>query len=122
MRALVTGFEAFGGDTVNASLAALQKLPTHVSGVAITTLELPTSFARAPAVLAAAITQYQPDIVLCTGEAGERNALCIGTTCTVTSRTSDRKRFSTEPRSRISQRERADWPNTTCEMFSRCAK
>ena len=45
MRALVTGFEAFGGDTVNASLAALQKLPTHVSGVAITTLELPTSFA-----------------------------------------------------------------------------
>ena len=77
MRALVTGFEAFGGDTVNASLAALQKLPTHVSGVAITTLELPTSFARAPAVLAAAITQYQPDIVLGTGEAGERNALCI---------------------------------------------
>ena len=38
---------------------------------------------------------------------------CIGTTCTVTSRTSDRNRFSTEPRNRMSQRERADWPNTT---------
>lgn len=37
-----------------------------------------------------------------------RADFCIGTTWTVTSRTSDRKRLSTEPRSRMSKRERAD--------------
>ena len=42
-----------------------------------------------------------------------RSGFCIGTTCTVTSRTSDRNRFSTEPRSRMSKRDRADCPNTT---------
>src|SRR5208283_4241778 len=50
-----------------------------------------------------------------------RAGLCIGTTCTVTSRTSDRNRFSTDPPHKMSQRERADCPNTTWLMFSCCA-
>ncbi len=77
MRALVTGFEAFGGDTVNASLAAIKRLPPHVNGLEIETAELPTSFARAPAVLAAAIARAGPDLVLCVGEAGGRSMLGI---------------------------------------------
>lgn len=77
MRALVSGFEAFGGDAVNASLAAVQRLPLRLGALEITPLELPTSFARAPAVLAAAITQHTPDLVLCVGEAGERHLLSI---------------------------------------------
>src|SRR5580658_9489126 len=51
-----------------------------------------------------------------------RIGFCIGTTCTVTSRTSERKRLSTEPRSRISHRDRTGCPKTTCEMLSCCAK
>ncbi len=77
MRALVCGFEAFGGDAVNASLAAIKRLPPRIDAIEITTLELPTSFARAPAVLDAAIARVDPDLVLCVGEAGERNALSI---------------------------------------------
>lgn len=77
MRALVSGFEAFGGDAVNASLAAVRMLPARIAGIEITTLELPTSFARAPLALATAIAQCKPDTVLCVGEAGERNDLCI---------------------------------------------
>ena len=52
MRALVTGFEAFGGDSVNASQAALKRLPPLIKQLEIETLLLPVSFARAPAVLA----------------------------------------------------------------------
>jgi pyroglutamyl-peptidase len=77
MRALVTGFEAFGGDAVNASLAAIKRLPPHVNGLEIETAELPTSFARAPAVLAAAIARVDPDLVLCVGEARNRTMLGI---------------------------------------------
>ena len=77
MRALVSGFEAFGGERINASLAAVQRLPPRLGALEITTLELPTSFARAPAVLAAAIAQHTPDLVLCVGEAGDRHLLSI---------------------------------------------
>ncbi len=37
-----------------------------------------------------------------------RSGFCMGTTCTETSRTSRRKRLSTEPCKRRSQRDRAD--------------
>ena len=47
-----------------------------------------------------------------------RSGLSMGTTCTVTSRTSERKRLMTEPSRKISQRERTDWPKTTWEMLS----
>lgn len=77
MRALVSGFEAFGGDAINASSAAVKRLPARLDGIDITTVELPTSFARAPAVLAAAIARSEPDLVLCVGEAGERAVLSI---------------------------------------------
>ena len=77
MRALVTGFEAFGGDAVNASLAAVMRLPARLGGLDIATLELPTSFARAPAALEAAIARVAPDLVLCVGEAGAREVLSV---------------------------------------------
>src|ERR1700722_10655193 len=50
-----------------------------------------------------------------------RLALPIGTTCTVASRISARNRLITDPRKRMSNRDRADCPNTTCEMLSCCA-
>ncbi len=48
-------------------------------------------------------------------------SLLMGTTCTVVTRISARKRLMIDPRSRISKRDRADCPKTTCEMFSFCA-
>ena len=77
MRALVTGFDAFGGASFNTSLTAVRRLPPRVGRIEIRTLELPTSFARAPQTLTAAIERLQPDIVLCTGEAGERAVLSV---------------------------------------------
>ena len=77
MRALVTGFEPFGGESVNASLEAVRALPPQVGPLEVRTARLPTSYARALAVLEAAIDENNPEIVLCVGEAGERAALCV---------------------------------------------
>ena len=77
MKALVTGFEPFGGEAMNASLEAVRRLPARVGALEIETATLPTSFARAHAALEAAIMRTNPDIVLCVGQAGDRAALCI---------------------------------------------
>ena len=77
MKALVTGFEPFGGETMNASLEAVRRLPPQIGGLEVVTAELPTSYARSLAALEAAIERTKPDIVLCVGQAGDRAALCV---------------------------------------------
>ncbi len=77
MRALVTGFEPFGGDAINASLEAVRQLPPRIGRLEVTTAELPTSYARALVALEAAIAAAGPQIVLCVGQAGDHAALCV---------------------------------------------
>ena len=77
MKALVTGFEPFGGSAVNASLEAVRRLPVRIGELEIATAELPTSYARALTALEAAIASAEPAIVLCVGQAGDRSALCV---------------------------------------------
>jgi pyroglutamyl-peptidase len=77
MKALVTGFEPFGGDRVNASLEAVRRLPSRVGELEIATAELPTSYARSLAALEDAIIRADPAIVLCVGQAGDRSAVCV---------------------------------------------
>ena len=77
MKVLVTGFEPFGDEAMNASLEAVRRLPARVGALEIETAELPTSYARSLAALEAAIMRTKPDIVLCVGQAGDRAALCV---------------------------------------------
>jgi pyroglutamyl-peptidase len=77
MKALVTGFEPFGGENVNASLEAVRRLPPRIGTLDVVTAELPTSYASSHAALEAAIARARPDIVLCVGQAGSRAALCV---------------------------------------------
>jgi len=77
LKALVTCFEPFGGQSVNASLEAVRQLPSRLEALEVVTVELPTSYARSHVALDAAIVKARPDIVLCVGQAAERAALCV---------------------------------------------
>ena len=80
---LITGFEPFGGDSVNASGVVLERLASawgraggpRVAGLELVTAVLPVEFVGAARVLAAAIAEARPDAVLCLGEAGGRSAV-----------------------------------------------
>jgi len=77
MRALVTAFDPFGGESVNASFEAVQRLPQQAGALNIATAILSTSYARSLSALEEAIARVKPEIVLCVGQAGERAALCM---------------------------------------------
>jgi pyroglutamyl-peptidase len=77
MKALVTGFEPFGGDRVNPSFEALQLLPSRLGAVDIATRALPVVYGVALPVLRDAIATTEPDIVLCVGLAGGRTELSL---------------------------------------------
>ena len=75
MRLLVTGFEPFGGDTENATLAAVDRWTADWSGARMITAVLPVSFAAAPSALRELVDRHRPDAVLAVGEAGGRSAV-----------------------------------------------
>jgi pyroglutamyl-peptidase len=77
LRALVTGFEPFGGDAVNPSSLAVDRLKKKYGSLVVHTATLPCSFARSRDVLQKAIDKVKPDIVLCVGLAGGRSELCL---------------------------------------------
>ncbi len=77
MKVLVTGFEPFGGEALNASIEAVRRLPQRIGVMEIVTAELPTSYSRSIPALEAAIARSSPDLVLCVGQAGDRAALCV---------------------------------------------
>ena len=75
MKILVTGFDPFGGEKVNPALEAVKSLPSKIRGAEIAWVEIPTVFYKASKVLEAEIEKYQPDVVLCIGQAGGRASL-----------------------------------------------
>ena len=75
MKILVTGFDPFGGEKVNPALEAVKSLPSVIHGAEIRWVEIPTVFYQSAEVLEAEIERYQPDVVLCIGQAGGRASL-----------------------------------------------
>ena len=75
MKILVTGFDPFGGEKVNPALEAVKSLPSEIHGAEIHWVEIPTVFYQSAEVLETAIVHYQPDAVLCIGQAGGRASL-----------------------------------------------
>lgn len=75
MKILITGFDPFGGETVNPAYEAVKLLPDTIAGAEIIKLEVPTRFHRAGAVLENAMQRHKPDVVICVGQAGGRAAI-----------------------------------------------
>ena len=72
---LVTGFDPFGGATVNPSWQAVKALPAQIGDFAVHALQIPTVFGKAAEAALEAAEQLQPDVILCVGQAGGREAV-----------------------------------------------
>lgn len=75
---LLTGFDPFGGDTLNPSWLVAQALHgQQVAGHRVVAAQLPTEFARSLPTLQALLARHSPAITVCLGQAGGRAALSI---------------------------------------------
>jgi pyroglutamyl-peptidase len=75
---LLTGFDAFGGASLNPSWLAVQALDGEdVDGHTLVAAQLPTTFEASPQVLAKMLKLHRPVLVICVGQAGGRSALSI---------------------------------------------
>ena len=72
---LITGFDPFGGQTVNPAWEAVKNLPDFVGDFALCKLMIPTIFGEAPRAVLKKAEEWQPDLILCVGQAGGRSAV-----------------------------------------------
>jgi len=73
LRILVTGFEPFGGQSLNPSWEVARALHgLQLQGAQVTAVQLPCVFAQALPALQQALAQHRPDIVLALGQAEGR--------------------------------------------------
>ena len=77
-RVLLTGFDAFGGQTLNPSWLAVQQLHgRRIAGHKIVAAQLPTVFDKSLLVLRGLLKLHQPSLVICVGQAGGRGAISL---------------------------------------------
>ncbi|STW35334.1 pyroglutamyl-peptidase I [Klebsiella pneumoniae] len=70
---LITGFEPFGGETVNPSWEVVKQLDGMIiRGHQVVAKQLPCVFGEALTVLKAALETYQPRLTIAVGQAGGR--------------------------------------------------
>ena len=72
---LISGFEPFGGETVNPSWEAVKRLPDEINGYALTKLCVPVVFGKAADLVKEKAREICPDVILCIGQAGGRDAI-----------------------------------------------
>ena len=77
MKVLVTGFDPFGGESVNPAYEAVKLLPDILEGAQIIKLEIPTVFKKSIEIVKEAVENYQPDIVINVGQAGGRACVTV---------------------------------------------
>ena len=72
---LITGFDPFGEHSINPSWLAVQNLPDQVGEYVLCKLGIPTVFGVAAETVLQAAVAFQPDVILCIGLAGGRDAV-----------------------------------------------
>ena len=77
MKVLVTGFDPFGGESINPALESIKKLPKEIAGAQIVTLEIPTVIGKSVDKIRAKVEEEKPDVVLSIGQAGGRPDLTV---------------------------------------------
>ena len=75
IKLLITGFDPFGGETVNPAWEAVKGLPDQIGAVQLHKLEIPTVFGLAARKVLQAAEQIHPDVIVCVGQAGGHSAI-----------------------------------------------
>ncbi len=74
-RLLITGFEPFGGESLNPSWEVVKRLPEEIGEFALQKLRIPVVFGKAADAVWEAVQLWDPQVVICVGQAGGRCAV-----------------------------------------------
>ena len=72
---LITGFDPFGGSSINPSWMAVQQLPDQIGAFSVRKKMLPTVYGEAAQTVIAEAKDFCPDVILCIGLAAGRSAV-----------------------------------------------
>lgn len=75
MKVLITGFQPFGGESINPAYEAIKRLPQTIAGASVITKEIPVVFRQGSRAVYEAVQKEQPDVVICVGQAGGRSGI-----------------------------------------------
>ena len=72
---LITGFEPFGGESINPSWEAVSRLPEIIDEYSVTKLLIPVVFGDAAKYVINVADTIDPDVIISVGQAGGRNTI-----------------------------------------------
>lgn len=72
MKVLVTGFDPFGGESINPAWEAVKLIKEEISGAEIVKMQIPTVVNKSIQKIYEKMTEIRPDIVISVGQAGGR--------------------------------------------------
>ena len=72
MKVLVTGFDPFGGESINPAWEAVKVIKDEIAGAEIVKMQIPTVVGKSIAKIHDKMAEINPDIVIAVGQAGGR--------------------------------------------------
>ena len=72
MKVLVTGFDPFGGESINPAWEAVKVIKDEIAGAEIVKMQIPTVVGKSIAKVHDKMVEINPDIVIAVGQAGGR--------------------------------------------------
>ena len=75
MTILITGFEPFGGQSVNPSWEAVSTLQERIGAYRLEKLRLPVEYGEAARRVLVKARELSPQVILCVGQAGGRDSV-----------------------------------------------
>ena len=72
MKVLVTGFDPFGGESINPAWEAVKVIKDEIAGAEVIKMQIPTVVGKSIAKIHDKMVEINPDIVIAVGQAGGR--------------------------------------------------
>lgn len=72
MKVLVTGFDPFGGESINPAWEAVKVIRDEIAGAEIIKMQIPTVVGKSISMIHDKMLEIHPDIVIAVGQAGGR--------------------------------------------------